>query len=269
MSQANQTLNDFRQYLGGTGLSPGTAEQYVKVLQNILSIVKDPDDLRSPMMLGYARWQLKASYQPMYGSVWKAFRSFCATKQIDLPVLEELRRIRLAHPIGHDMYILFGKFYSGLPKGLTWQDFLAQNPDQKLQFAALRAYTFFTGEASPMGNQPLIARGPASLEPVPEWVLESIYESRQRTTTGSVEILHKDVTALLTEYRAPVRVSIDVYKAFAAGAATIRKKAGSARDLNYEKWEKLAMIGEFRTLMKDVRAYANVKEDDMELITIQ
>lgn len=263
MNSVQATVGQFQSYLqtGASALSPGTAVQYGNILSAVLKML-DPDDLTNPQMLAYTKFGLPSGYQKAFPSVWKLFVEFMSNSHdIELPAVPTFRRTHFAHPISADLHVLFGKYYDGVPKGLDWQRFVADEKDPKIVTAALRCYEFFTGEKTPRADQPLIPRSAESDEPVPQWLLESILDSRRRMTNGLAELFHRDLNTQASAAGLPVGVSKSLYGVFVVGGESIRRKTGGSRDEMFEECEKAIQAKSGITLLTMLRSYLGLKQE--------
>jgi hypothetical protein len=269
MSNLRATVEQFQGYVqtGPSGLSNGTALNYVNVIRSVLEKM-DPEDLTDVQKLTYLKFGLPHGYQKAYPSAWKLFAEFLSNSY-DIEVPKEIplfRRNHYVHPISYDLHVLFGIYYNGIPKDLDWQKFVATEKDPKIVTAAQRAYEFFTNERQPRADQPLIPRGPESDVPVEDWLLDSILDSRRRVGTGPAELFHKDLNAQLAMAGMPVGVSKTLYGIFAVGGESIRRKTSGSRDEMFEECEKIIQARAGTTLIKTLKAYLGVKAEQEDEI---
>lgn len=271
MSNLRAIVSQFQSYLqtGPKALSQSTALAYVNVIRSVLEIT-DPDDLASVQTLAYLKFGLPTGYQKMFPSAWKLFTEFASNSfDIELPQAPAFRKNHYVHPISYDLHVLFGKHYNGIPKDLDWQKFVAEEKDQKLVTAALRCYEFFTGERQPRADQPLIPRSAESNEPVPQWTLDSILDSRRRMSTGLAEMFHKDLNTQLATAGLPVGVSKTMYGVFVVGGESIRRKTSGSRDEMFEDCEKAIQAKSGITLLTMLKSYLGIKkEQEAELAEV-
>lgn len=266
LSNLRATVNAFQGYLQGgpSPLSQGTANNYVSIIRSVLEMT-DPDDLADPQKLAYLKFALPSGYQRAFPSAWKMFSEFLSNSyDIELPTVPAFRKNHFVHPIAYDLHLLLLKHYNGIPKDLDWQKFVAEETDKKLITAAQRCYEFFTGERQPRADQPLIPQNADSTEPVANWVLESIFDSRRRVTSGLAETFHKDLNMQVAMAGMPVGVSKAMYGVFVVAGESIRRKTGTSRDEMFEECEKAIQLQAGSTLLTMLKAYLGVKPEQAD-----
>ena len=224
--------------------------------------ITDTEDLTNAQALAYLKFGLPTGYQKMFPSAWKLFAEFASNSfDIELPQVPTFRKNHYVHPISYDLHVLFGKHYNGIPKDLDWQKFIAEEKDQKLVTAALRCYEFFTGEKTPRSDQPLIPRSAESNEPVPQWMLDSILDSRRRMSVGLAEQFHKDLNSQAAMAGLPVGVSKMLYGIFVTAGESIRRKTSGSRDEMFEECEKAIQMKSGITLLTMLKSYLGIKKE--------